>query len=216
MAGEYLREAYPLMWPEHQPRTQPGSRRHAKFEMDFGRARDELVRELKLLSAQDIVISSNVPLRRDGLPLADAREPVDPGVAVYFDRHRTIRRAGTWETLKTPFVIACDTYSRVKWNLRAVGATVEALRAIERHGSTSMLEQAFTGFAALPAHVTADPPWWETLGVSADATPAQVRARFHELAQRHHPDHGGEANVMAQINRAVDAALGVGTAGASR
>jgi cytochrome c5 len=55
-------------------------------------------------------------------------------------------------------VIACDSYSTVRANMRAVGATVEALRAIQRHGATSLLERAFTGFAALPPKGGGDVP----------------------------------------------------------
>lgn len=205
MAGEYLRAAYPLTWPDRQPRTVHNRRKHAAFKTEFARARDELLRELRLLRAKDIVISSNVPLRRDGFPLADAREPEDPGVAVFFERRHVDnigRDLGT-----TPFVIACDTYQKVKFNLRAIGLTVESLRAIERHASSSMLEQAFTGFAALPAHTEVDPPWWEVLGVMRIATPEVVKAAYRELARIHHPDAGGNGAAMAQINRAYASAL---------
>jgi hypothetical protein len=189
MVGELLLEAYPLTWPERQPRTPAHTRHHAAFKFELGRARDELLHELKLLRAKDIVISSNVPTRRDGLPYADAREPADPGVAVYFERK------------KTPFVLACDTYNRVKYNLRAVGVTIAALRSIERHGSTSMLEQAFTGFAALPPAGRVE-PWWEVLGVTADANEVTVRDAFRELARVHHPDVGGDSARMARITEA--------------
>lgn len=189
MVGELLLEAYPLTWPERQPRTPSHARGHAAFKWELARSRDELLHELKLLGAKDIVISTNVPTRRDGLPYAVAREPADPGVAVYFERK------------SKSFVLACDTYNRVKYNLRAIGATVEALRAIERHGSTSMLEQAFTGFAALPPAGRVE-PWWEVLGVARDASAMTVRDRFRELARIHHPDVGGDGATMARINDA--------------
>lgn len=189
MVGELLLEAYPLTWPERQPRTAAMARHHAAFKFELGRARDALLHELKLLRAKDIVISTNVPTRRDGLPMADAREPADPGVAVYFERKGR------------QFVIACDTYNRVKYNLRAVGVTVEALRSIERHGSSSMLEQAFTGFAALPPAGRIE-PWWEVLGVTADANETTVRDAFRELARLHHPDVGGDSARMARITEA--------------
>ncbi len=48
------------------------------------RARDDLVAELRRFGAKDVVLSTSVPLRLDGLPLAAARQPDDPGVAVYF------------------------------------------------------------------------------------------------------------------------------------
>lgn len=183
-------ERYPLCWPDGQPRTR--YRKDAAFTVDFARSRDELFHELALLRVRNVILSSNVALRQDGIPYAGMPEPKDPGVAVYFDRQ-------IGNALK-PFVIACDTYSKVRWNLRAIGATVEALRSIQRHGATSMMEQAFTGFAALPPKRVDTPPWWETLGVPADADRETVRRRYRELASENHPDRGGDAARMAAIN----------------
>ena len=78
-------EAYPLTWPDGWPRRKPHQRNRSKYEVTFLRARDELVRELNAGRARHVVISTNIPLRRDGLPLANMREPEDPGVAVYWD-----------------------------------------------------------------------------------------------------------------------------------
>lgn len=204
--------SYPLSWPEGQPRTPSHRRREAQFRQELGRARDDLVRELRRLNARDIVISTNVPTRRDGLPYADMREPSDPGVAVYFNRRRAAPIGAEWR----PYVIACDSYRKVKWNLRAVGVTVESLRAIERHGSSAMMEQAFAGFAALPPGASADEPviepWWVVLGVHRAATPEEVRRAYVALARTHHPDVGGDVARMARINRAYaeGAANGIG------
>ncbi len=198
-----MHEAYPLAWPLGQARTPAPKRRDSRFDTPFARARDELLRELALLGAHDVVISTNVPTRRDGLPYAAAREPDDPGVAVYFTRRVDAQaRPAAW----TPFTIACDTYTKVRDNLRAVGVTVEALRTIQRHGASSMLEQAFSGFAALPAP-QADQAWWEVLGVTNAASVAAIKAAHAMLARRHHPDVGGDTETMARINRARDAAL---------
>lgn len=184
-------ERYPLTWPSGQPRTLYHQRHDAAFKVDFTRARDELLHSIELLGGRGVVLSSNVAVRQDGLPYANMPEPQDPGVAVYFDR-----RIGAESR---PFVIACDTYRKMRWNMRAIGATVEALRSIQRHGASSMLEQAFTGFAALPPKRTG-PTWWETLGVSVDADTATIRRRYLELVHEHHPDRGGDASRMAAIN----------------
>lgn len=206
MSCELLREAYPLTWPDRQKRTDYSRRRDSKFELELGRARDELLRELKLLGAENVVLSSNVPLRRDGLPYADTSEPKDPGVAVYFER-RVGWDSATQRTIRKPFVIACDSYRKVKWNFRAVGVTVEALRTIQRHGASEMLEQAFTGFAALPP-VQPKKLWWNILGVEEHAGPERIRAAYRELAVIHHPDKGGSAERMAEINVAYQEATG--------
>lgn len=185
---------FPLTWPAGQPRLSSYQRHDAAFKVDFTRARDELLHSIQLLGGRGVVLSSNVALRQDGLPYANMPEPQDPGVAVYFDR----RIGGELR----PFVIACDTYRKVRWNLRAIGATVEALRSIQRHGASSMLEQAFTGFAALPPKSNGAPPWWEVLGVSADAEPTTIRRRYVELVHEHHPDRGGDTARMVSINAA--------------
>jgi hypothetical protein len=104
-------------------------------------------------------------------------------------------------------VIACDQYDRVRANLRAIGTTIEALRTIERHGSTSMLEQAFSGFAALPPAPTGK-PWREVLGITKlNYSAEDVRVVVRSLARAHHPDVGGSAERMAEINAAAAAAL---------
>jgi hypothetical protein len=186
--------AFPLYWPLQYGRTARDARRAARFLVDFSSARTDLLRELNLLRARDVVLSSNVPIRRDGLPMVPDREPDDPGIAVYF-----------WRRSK-PFVIACDQFTRVRWNLRAVGATLEALRSIERHGTTSMLEQAFSGFAQLPA--AREKPWREVLGVPPGPCDADsVRARLRELARSHHPDVGGDPVRMLEITAAYEAAI---------
>lgn len=192
--GDAPKEAYPLTWPSSQLRTPAGRRKSGNFKVTFGDARDELLAELARLGASRVIVSTDVPLRRDGLPYADG-DPKDPGVAVYFMR------------LGKPYVIACDTYDRLRANVRAVGLTVGALRAIERHGSTSLMEQAFTGFAALPPARAGEPSWWETLQVARDAPLVEIEAAYERLALAHHPDRGGDNETMARINRARDVAV---------
>jgi hypothetical protein len=183
-------ERFPLAWPQGQPRQR--NRQFAAFKVDFARARDEFLRSIELLGGRSVVLSSNIALRQDGLPYANMPEPRDPGVAVYFDRRIN-------DEFK-PFVIACDTYRKTKWNLRAIGATVEALRAIQRHGATTLLEQAFMGFAALPPKSNGAPPWWEVFGIPADASRETVRRRYLELIQENHPDRGGDNARASAIN----------------
>lgn len=191
---EIPKESFPLAWPMGQPRTQGWKRQQGQFrQRGFGTIRDEMLNELRLLGASGVVVSSDLRTRLDGLPYAAQNEPDDPGIAVYFLRK------------KKPYVIACDSFNRAWKNLRAIAGTVEALRAIERYGASSMLEQAFQGFAALPAHA-AEPSWWDVLGVSPGASLGQIEDAWEELAKKHHPDVGGNHDEMARINRARDVA----------
>jgi hypothetical protein len=77
---------------------------------------------------------------------------------------------------------------------------VAALRAIDRAGCTDVLERAYRGFAALPAHVTPSPrPWWKVLGFEGPEglTFTTAKRRFRELAATRHPDRGGSHEAMA-------------------
>lgn len=185
-------EAYPLTWPDGWPRRRDYQRNRSRYEVTFIRARDELARQLKLMRGRDVVISTNVPLRRDGLPLANMSEPKDPGVAAY------------WTDKKgKPRVIACDAWRTVRENLRAVGLAVESLRQIERTGATEILERAFAGFARLPAAADC----WTILGIHRGATRERINERYRELARQNHPDHGGSAETMARVNAAYHEAV---------
>jgi hypothetical protein len=184
--------SYPLYWPLEYARCT--TRRDARFQVDFVTARESLTRELELLRARDVLVSSNVPIRRDGLPMVPDREPADPGVAVYFTRSVSGQ--------PRPFVLACDQFSKVRWNLRAIQATLEALRAIERHGATSMMEQAFSGFAQLPPKPEGR-SWRQVLGVPVGPCSVEwLKDRYQTLARQHHPDQGGDHAKMVEINDA--------------
>lgn len=157
-------------------------------------ARDELLHGLFLLGGREVIVSSNVPLRRDGYPAASYSEPRDPGVAVY------------WTTRKgEPRVMACDHWRLVHHNVRAIGLAIEALRALERSGASQILDRAFAGFAALPAQAGPDgtPPWRDILGLpDAAVTRAQIETAYRERLRTEHPDVGGTHESMVALNRA--------------
>jgi hypothetical protein len=179
-------QAYPLQWPEGWPRAR--LREQAVFKTSFVDALAGLFRELELMGARHIVLSTNCELRRDGKPRAD-REPHDPGVAVYF------------EYKKKPMTFACDRWSLVRDNIQAVRKTIEALRGIERWGASDMMERAFTGFTALPDQTNG--AWWAVLGVDRDASPAIVEAAYRAKRSESHPDKpGGSHDAFVRITEA--------------
>lgn len=184
---------YPLEWPVGRPRTT--SRKKSDFsDLAFAKCRDDLLAELRRFGARQVVLSTSVPLRRDGLPYSNLGQPDDPGVAVYF----TI---GTGKPRY--YAIACDQYRKVEDNMRALVHTIAAMRTIDRHGGSQLLEQAMSGFTALPP-ADQPKPWRSVLGVSLQASWAVVRERHRELVLRHHPYRGGSAERMAEINRAFE------------
>jgi hypothetical protein len=200
-------EASPLSWPEGWPRTPEARRTHAKFgkrekhreynwtskrSLSIADAVARLTDELEKLGVRqgDMIISTNLQLRLDGLPRSGQGEPRDTGVAVY------------WITKGKPQrVMAVDTYTRVADNLAAIAATLEAMRAIERHGGAQILDRAFTGFLALPA---SGPAWHVVLGVRPDATADDIREAYRRKAAEKHPDTGGSHAAMAELNVARD------------
>ena len=143
------------------------------------------------IDKQDVIISTNVRTRLDGMPQSGERAPEDPGAAVYWQARKQARRC-----------MAVDRYTTVADNSAAIAATLEAMRAIERHGGAQILDRAFVGFAALPERASA--PWRDVLGLEhGRAIPVEaVEARFKELAMKHHPDKGGDPERFRQLIQA--------------
>lgn len=193
--SDFRETAYPLQWPETRPRTSAHQRQWARFKVTLGTARDELFEELRRLGARRIVLSTNLHLRRDGLPHANQRTPDDPGAAVYFE----------YDGARVAF--ACDRWTRTEHNIWAIHHTIDALRAIARWGTGDMVKAAFRGFVALPAPAITEPPWYHVLGVDEDANRADIVSAYRILAKKYHPDAGGSDEQMAQLNRAYEKAL---------
>lgn len=192
-----MTESYPLQWPVGYPRTNYPSRHpHFKKTKTFGYERDELLRQLKLLGARDVIISSNVPLRQDGIPYAnfERRSITDRGIAVYFTFNKEQK------------VLACDAWDSFEVNLRALWKTVEDMRALERNGCSQIISQVFTGFKAIPEQTSAK-QWWEVLGVSRTASKQDVVFAYRNLAKIHHPDLGGNSSMFSDISEAYQQGL---------
>lgn len=191
-------QAYPLQWPAGWKRARYRDRAkfsHYKKELSVndgtGRVRYEL--ERLGINEADICISTNLRLRLDGFPRSDQAEPPDPGAAVFWrlpDRRTETR------------CMAVDRYDRVADNLAAIAATLEAMRAIERHGGAAILDRAFVGFKALPE----PEQWWQALGLKSEhATREQIQEAYISKARENHPDiPGGDPTAMARINAARD------------
>lgn len=204
--------AYPLAWPSSWARKK--NRERARFgkcerqyldgkwirgqrkDLSISQGTERILSELSTMGIPDynVVISTNLDLRRDGLPRSAQRDPDDPGVAVY------------WRHGKETRCMAVDMYDRVADNLAAVAATLDAMRAIKRHGGSAILDRAFIGFKQLAA----PEQWWQVLGLDTDKpTREQIEDAWMKLAKKHHPDVHGEAETqrMARINAARDRGL---------
>ena len=202
--------AYPLAWPAGWKRTASVQRRYGRFgtgetvrihetysrverkPITIAQSTDRLLRELERMGipARDVIISTNLELRLDGLPRSGQRRPEDPGAAIY------------WRDGAEQRCMATDLYTTVEDNLAALAATIEAMRAIERHGGAQILNRAFAGFAALPAPgQTTARGWREVLGVTPDENSLAIaQKKYRRLAAVHHPDRGGTSEAMAELN----------------
>ncbi len=192
---------YPLHWPTGWKRTaRPARSRFGDITVAHGVY--DLRAELERLGATDIVISTNVAVRLDGLPRSGQAAPDDPGVAVYY----VLRGAN--------YVLACDAWNRVPHNLRAIARHIGALRGMDRWGVGSV-EQAFSGYLRLEAG--GDKPTrscWEVLGLKSppfgyatDPTARDVDRRFRFLSIERHPDvRGGTTTAFTELGRARDEA----------
>lgn len=187
-------EAFPLYWPEGWQRSL--HRRESNFHITgFGRVRDGVIRELRLMRGRHVVISSNLPLRRDGLPYANQPDPQDPGISVYWFDGKTRQQR----------CMACDRWKKIIDNLRAIELSLGALRGLDRWGSTEIVNRAFSGFTALPP---AGDDWRSVLGIPYGERPPLevVKQKHRDLARSAHPDHGGNQHEMVRLNQALQAA----------
>ncbi len=196
--------AYPLQWPAGYPRTAPEKRKRARFgrrdhyrvgtqSLTVAQARGRLMEEIEKftkaghtwrIQPDHVVISTNMGTRKDGLPRSGAREPNDPGVAVYL-----------WLDGE-PHVFPCDAWDRVADNIAAIAAHLGALRGIERW-RVGDLRQAFTAWRALPESAGGH-SWREVLGVGPDATLPEVEAAYRRRRREAHPDSRGGSSAAFQ------------------
>lgn len=180
-------QAYPLSWPQHRPKTKFRTRSPFGNHSISG-GTSELYAEIRRLQGSNIVLSTNVELRQDGLPRSDRRPPADPGVAVYF------------RLKDKPIVMACDKWSSVEDNLWAIVKHIEAIRGTTRWG-VGELTQAFGGYTALPAPPDMR-PWFEVLDVKETCTLTEAREAWIRGCKACHPDRGGDPKAMAIVNGA--------------
>lgn len=207
--------AYPLTWPAGWKRTPPAQRKRAIFSrgdyqasstpggqgwtqkrsLTVSDGTQRVFQEMGRLGVArgNVIVSTNVQVRLDGLPYSNRSEPTDPGVAVY------------WKLKGKQQCMAIDRYDRVADNLAAIAASIYAMRAIERHGGAEILERAFLGFQALPPPVSGGRPWYEVLEFPDPAivNRADIEPRYRYLAKKLHPDNGGDPAKMAELNEAI-------------
>lgn len=194
-----MKEAYPLHWPAGYQRTAVHRRRPSQFKQSMDRAQKFLREEIKRLGGRDLIVSTNLPLRLDGLLYSDwmKRKIDDPGVAIYF------------KYKGKDISMCCDQYAAVWENIYALGKGIEALRGMDRWGVSDFLERAFTGFTALPASsAIVQRDIWDVLGLSSKpGTVVELAEAYKSQAKKTHPDAGGTKEAFQELQDAYQKAL---------
>ena len=181
---------YPLAWPPGILRAE--RRTTAAFRSTLATARGNVFDSLRKFGddsgkkVSDVILSSNVT----GL---SGKPPADPGVAAWFMWDGEYR------------CIAVDRYEKVEWNLQAIHHVIEAERTKLRHGGLNIVRSTFRAYMALAAPDARS--WRDVLGISGAADADAIEKAWRALARKHHPDRGGDADRMAEINAARDQAL---------
>lgn len=205
--------AFPLSWPTGWRRTPAHQRTGARFNRRERQNRDgsswttakqlsvsdataRVLHELEAMGIdrQDVILSTNVRLRLDGLPRSGERNPDDPGAAVY------------WRAPGEPEMqcMGIDQYDTVEGNIAAIAATLEHMRGIARHGGAPIMKRAFSAFIALPNLES----WWQVLKLdSPDVTGVDIEQAYRRLISEAHPDKGGTDDDASRLNRAREQGL---------
>lgn len=202
--------AYPLHWPDGWRRARLQDRVRANFnsrqdtgasyrtkrKLTINEGTTRVLDALRKMGIGDynVIVSTNMPVRGDGLPYSNRREPEDCGAAVYW--RESNRQAYQ--------CIAIDKYDRLADNLAAIAGTLDSLRAIERWGGASILERATAGLKELPSSASGALAWWVVLQVDHNARPDDVRAAYQRARKEAHPDHGGDVARFQAVQRAWD------------
>lgn len=176
----------------------------------------ELETELRAVRAKDaelLVAIDPAKFRRDGRPYANAIAD-HPGVILSFDIPKLGRVS-----------YPCDTFTTWEDNLRAIVLSLEALRKVDRYGTTQHREQ-YRGFLAIEARAagtfTSDEAAMRFLMEAADmivdptldvfaAYDSDDRSRIVRKALfKLHPDQGGDSE---EFQKAMAAKTHLGGAG---
>jgi hypothetical protein len=196
----------------------------ARFRTTPAKSLELLEREIARVNGRLAVVFLDVPfgaIKQDGKLYADAR-PTTSRVLVTFTRG--IR--GVAAEVR----FACHRYRTWADNLHAVALTLEALRAVDRHGATAK-DEHLVGFTALPSGASSAPPAPGSVALSPEQA-ARVIASHLDLSDygraivetallsrnasanalgtareargRAHPDAGGDADTFARVQAAYE------------
>lgn len=193
-----MTQAFPLHWPDNIPRHS-GNRETGQFRTGLNAALENARKSLiafgretgASIDPETIIFSSNVGGLGSG-------PPQDPGIALWFQWEGAMR------------CIPIDRYSKPEANLQAIHHIIEADRTKLRHGSIAIVRAAYSGFIALPSPGGGKRTWRAVLEIVPGTVPVTeelIKQQYRLLSRKAHPDAGGSAAAMAELNAARDEAL---------
>ena len=192
-------------WPEQFPRTAPGERsRSSKFSASLGDTTAALETEMNRLGAGKWRASiGNSHTKGNSMPRHNAN-PDDPGFVI------------RWHADGTDYAAACDQYTRLRDNVRAVYLWINETRMREDRPVVTGGD-AFAAAALPPGDTDGDvihapdpeprEEPYEVLNVSPGAPRGVVRAAARSLKKDAHPDNGGSMAELKRIEHAEEAML---------
>ncbi|MFD1600990.1 J domain-containing protein [Halobellus rarus] len=189
-----------LQWPPEWERTPSSDRSpNRSFQASLGTTTEDLSTEMDRLDPDEwraSTASGGSYTKSNGLPKYNAN-PDDPGFVL------------RWTEDGEQFAVACDAYSRLRDNVRAVYLWVHETRMRGQRP----VRTGDTEFAAarLPSAdeeaVVATAPPHEILEVAPDAGEAVVKAAARQKKAETHPDSGGDEQEFKRIVEAEEAML---------
>ena len=185
-----------LEWPDGFERTPETDRRRypGGFEVSRTQAFDSILDELEKMDAYNVDVQTQAPhtTKHPHRPYKD-RDPDNPAVVVYFERDGQ------------RFAVPCDRWDNLRDNARAIAKYLDAKRAIERYGVSTIDTEMST--QALPSAdeeaVVAEEPPHEVLEVASDAGQEVIEAAARRKAASVHPEKpDGDEEEFIRIQRA--------------
>jgi hypothetical protein len=173
----------------------PEEDRRPAFSASFTSTVELLWTELRALDARNVVVELDVrerDIRLDGLPRADAR-PAHDGVALSFESKFGPLRYATAEY--------GSNYQMPGWqaNLRAIALSMQALRAVDRHGVSRRGEQ-YTGWRQLPKSTDAA-DLILTRAQAQEYLASEYGGDLRRALFETHPDQGGDPDEFRKVIR---------------
>jgi len=192
-----------LDWPDGFERTREFDRKpNRRFQASLATTTSDLETELDRLDPDDWRASTgNQHTKSNGLPLHNA-QPDDPGFVL------------RWTADDAQYAVACDAYSRLRDNVRAVSLWLHDTRMRSQRPVVTG-EDDFAAARLPPGDdtnaVVAQPAQnapQDVLGVAPDAPEGVVKAAARELKKQTHPDRpDGDEERFKEIVSAEEAML---------